>query len=483
MKKIVKNKILAIDIFLIFLVLTLLPVANAFFIKDDARNSVYEIINEKVKQTYKNNNEYKLLIISPEKFNKELQPLIIHKINKGVPTKLENLNNIYEKTLEGQDNSEKIKFFIKKSIEEWNISYVLLVGGRKKQFSLSEEWWLPVRYIHIEDRWSVYPKYNERFISDLYFADIYDADGNFSSWDTNGNGVYGEWLDNKSASDILDLHPDVYLGRLPCRNILEVKIMVDKIINYEKQKCADSWFKRMVVVAGDSFPENDVFEGEIETQKALELMPDFDHIRLWASWGTLKRSRDVIREINRGCGFIYFNGHGSPINWVTYPPKDNETGIIGLDIYHMPFLRNREKLPICFIDGCHSSMFNISIFHSTWTQGIPVFECFSWRLTRKIGGGAIATFGNTGVSHGALSKTNPDKGGGSEQLLLYFFEDYNQNNTYILGEAWGNAIEKYLKNFPINWNENSFNDTALDAKIIEEWLLMGDPSLMIGGYP
>ena len=466
MNKKLRNKVIVSCILLVFLVLS--PIVNAFFIS-------YRVSTD--------DNEYELLIISPKIFNRVLQPLVTHKINKGIATKLINLNFIYDEISEGRDDAENIKYFIKKAKEEWNISYVLLVGGRKKQFSFSEEWWLPVRYVHIEDRWSVFPGYNEKFISDLYFADIYDSEGDFSSWDTDGNGKYGEWLDNKSADDVLDLYPEVYVGRLPCRNVIEVRIMVKKIINYEKEKCADSWFKRMVVVAGDALPDNnDVFEGEIETQKALELMPDFSHVRLWASEGTLTRQKDVIEEINRGCGFLYFSGHGNPMHWATHPPKDNKTWINGLDVYHIPLLRNKEKLPICILDGCHNSMFNISIFHSSHAQGIPVFECLSWRLTRGIRGGSIATIGNTGFSYCTISKIDPSKGGGFEQLVLNFFGEYSQNDTDILGEIWGKAIDKYLQNFPINWNENSYTDTALDAKIVEEWLLIGDPSLKIGGY-
>ena len=55
---------------------------------------------------------------------------------------------------------------------------------------------------------------DEIFVSDLYYADIYNGTGGFSSWDSNTNNIFGEyhW---EGQTDAVDLHPDVYLTRLP----------------------------------------------------------------------------------------------------------------------------------------------------------------------------------------------------------------------------------------------------------------------------
>jgi len=133
------------------------------------------------------NDVYDLLIISPSAFSDALQPLVEHKNNHGISTMLVTLDEIYNGnyfTVQGRDDAEKIKYFIKNAVEQWGIKYVLLVGGRKP--GLHEEWLLPVRYA-----W-VYWVDEIKYTSDLYFADIYDADGNFSTWDTDGNGVFSE---------------------------------------------------------------------------------------------------------------------------------------------------------------------------------------------------------------------------------------------------------------------------------------------------
>ena len=424
------------------------------------------------------NDEYDLLIISPQKFTDELKPLIDHKNSYNVRTMIFTTEDIYN-TYEGRDKAEQIKYAIKHALDNFKIKYVLLVGGRAPSL-FGEEWLLPVRYSNIVDNWMIPEK---QFVTDLYFADIYDENGTFSSWDSNNNGIYCEWYENKSADDICDLYPDVYVGRLPCRDKLEVKIMVDKIIKYESGKCPDSWFKKMVVIAGDTYTDNDYFEGEITTQQAMDYMVGYNYIKLWTSDGSFSGWKDVVREINKGCGFLFFSGHGSPGSWATHPPYDPTVWVNGLKLHHMFFLANNEKLPICVVGGCHNSMFNISIFHLSWTYGVPVPECWSWWLTRKIGGGAIATIGCSGLGYGKEDKKNPELDGGGDYINVLFFKEIGKNNVDILGKAWGDAISSYIDDYyPIQWNQWAFNDTALDAKTVQEWVLLGDPSLKIGGY-
>ena len=67
-------------------------------------------------------------------------------------------------------------------------------------------------------------------------------------------------------------------------------------------------------------------------------------------------------------------------------------------------------------------------------------------------------------------------------LDINFFSEYGKYGTDILGETWGNAITTFLLNYPIDWNNNSSTGHALIVKNVEQWLLIGDPSLKIGGY-
>lgn len=468
------KKIFVILIIILLSTITISLSINAKIIK----KGNYENINLEIMNNYVSNyRSYDLLIITSENYSDVLQNLKDHKDSIGISTKISTLDEVYDNMFwNGRDDAEKIKFFIKNAFEEWGIKYVLFVGDFRT---------IPVRYCHNADIVGFYEPF---FISELYYADIYDKNGDFSSWDTNNNGVFGEWLGNIAEDGNIDLYPDIYVGRLACRNIFEVKTMVDKIINYENEiSINEEWFNKIVVVGGDTYPESinpdwKGFEGEENNIKVLQNMSDFEAIKLWTSDGSLSGPSDVIKAINNGCGFIYFDGHANPYNWGTHPPNDAEKFVDGLSVLTMSFLRNGEKLPICVVGGCHNLQFDVHLgklkdepwYYYTW---IP--ECWGWKLTRKSGGGSIATIGCSG-----LGMTKEDKesfSGGSDFLEPTFFYEIGVNNTNVLGEAWGKTITDYLNKYPIDWNTPAAWDYAIDAKTVQQWVLLGDPSLRIGG--
>jgi hypothetical protein len=214
------------------------------------------LYNDPIKPVITLTHQYDLLIIAPEYFSNDLQELVDHKNNYGISTFLKTTNEIYSE-FDGRDKPEQIKLFIKDSIEKYDIKYVLLVGGLKSIFYAkpkddknhgSSGWHLPVRYSN--NRY-IEPGY----LCDLYYADIYKEGGEFDDWDSNGNNIFAE--NKQFNSDVLDLYPDVAVGRLACRNIEEVKSVVNKIINYESGLADSSWFKKIVGISGDSFLDQD----------------------------------------------------------------------------------------------------------------------------------------------------------------------------------------------------------------------------------
>jgi hypothetical protein len=441
---------------------------------------------------------YDMVIIAPKKFSSNLQKLIDFKNSHGINTTLKTTEDIY-KEYNGTDKPEQIKYFIKDALDTWNITYVLLVGGMKSYVfgaaqddanQGSKSWYVPVRYSNLDDG------YEKGYISDLYYADIYDSEGNFSSWDSNHNGIFGEWTMTKK--DIIDLKPDVYVGRLACRNKLEVKIMVDKIIKYESTPADPSWFKKMVVVGGEFWDDvgTNYIEGELMCDKALSYMPGFNPVKIYASnkesGGLVPTTKDIVSTVSKGCGFLFFAGFANPYSWNTHWPGDfnasNWTG--GIQCFNFPKLKNKEKLPICIAGGNQLSQFNVTILGTLkdptgmHTYGIPLPECWSWWLTRKIGGGSIATISDTGATYGNMGETGDLNHDGVnepdciESLSGYrftqFFKIYNESHA-PLGVVFGETIKQYLDTFPGMYNQN-------DCKTVEEWVLLGDPSLQIGGY-
>jgi hypothetical protein len=451
---------------------------------------------------------YDLVIITPSKFSGTLQKLVDHKIDYGVETTLKTVEDILSDPAydAGRDAPEKIKLFIKDAKETWNMSYVLLVGGMKSLLfgtprddrnQGTADWHLPVRYTNLYDS---YPE--PGYISDLYYADIYDSEGNLSSWDSNGNDIFAEW--KGMNKDILDFYPDVYVGRLACRNRIEVMIMVNKIINYEKGTAGASWYDTMVVSAGDSHddPGTNYIEGELVCNKVLETyMTEFDPVKLYASNKDTDpdytpETANIKREISAGSGHLFFDGHANPASWTThwvgeFEGPDSWCG--GIDVGDFPTLRNGGKLPVCNVEGCHNSQFNVTLFSTlmdkdnskkTWCYGNPIPECWSWWLARKIGGGSISTVGNTALGYGTVGEHGDLDGDGVNEpdclealggyWFIQWYKTFDEGED-ILGKVWGGAQNKYLDTFP-------GMDDQIDAKTVEQITLLGDPSLKIGGY-
>jgi hypothetical protein len=415
-----------------------------------------------------------LLIIAPTEFQDKLQTFVEHKESKGITTILATLESIYDGSffpVQGRDDAEKVKYFIKNAYDSWNITYVLLVGGRRP--GITESWYVPVRYVHVF--WAD----ETHYMSDLYFADIYNADHSFSTWDTDENNVFSQWPEMGSFQDNIDLYPDVLLGRWPCRNTIELDIIIKKTIEYENMQTE----KKIVLVGGDNFEEPGI-EGEIVCDKSLEYLPGFSAAKVYAS--EMDISPENMREaLGDGAMFMHMHGHGSPVKWGTHTPDGFDEWMDGLYITDVPWFFN-EEYPILILGGCHTAMFNVSIFNRPWIYGYRLTpEGLGWMFARKVGGGGIATFGYTCfpvASPGEYGDLNGDginepdcveSGYGFIQLQL--LKGFGIEHYQYLGECWNYAISTYLDTYKLPYERWHLHTT-------EGFTLLGDPSLKIGGY-
>jgi hypothetical protein len=453
------------------------------FIKEAKVTINYEAPEEPILQ---DNNECDLLIITISDFKKPLQKLVNHKEKMGLKTKIVTLNEIKE--CQGRDKQEQIKYYIKDAIETLGIKYVILVGGIKGQ---TTTWNLPIRYSHVLVKEGKQEMAEPEFISDLYFADIYDSEGNFSSWDSNNNDIFAEG-DGLTIIDEMDLYPDVYLGRLPCRNKRELRIVMDKIIDYEKTRASDNWFKKIILISGDHWIDPDkISEGVLIMDEAAEIMTGFTPVKLYATDENTLLIRDINKAINKGAGFLYFSGHGGATAWGIHYPDSSKwaPSLTRLNLIptlystaFMNFLRNKNKLPITTVGGCFNGKFDISVGYSIQKGKIKLTQtnCWAWKLASKKGGGSIATIANTGLGTHAMG--DADNNGVNDYLEvldgwmeLRFLQLYNEEQVDILGKLHSGAMKDYLHTFLCSQDE-------MDTKMVQQWQLFGDPSLKVGGY-
>jgi len=153
--------------------------------------------------------------------------------------------------------------------------------------------------------------------------------------------------------------------------------------------------------------------------------------------------------------------------------------------YYTPYingLNNGNKLPIIFFDACLTAKLDFNFtdlhgyFHGTVYLLTRVFhlsedpsvnyDCFAWLFISKTNGGAIATIGSTRTAYTWVDSNGVY--GGAGYLDVHFFMAYHEGAH--LGPMLTSAQNDYI------------NNVGKDYFTIEEFMILGDPSLMIGGY-
>jgi hypothetical protein len=406
---------------------------------------------------------FELVVIGPSEYSEQVAPLISHKIERGITSTFVSLEDISAGTyfaIQGRDDAEKVKYFIKNAIENWGTTSVMLLGN-----SII----FPARETHI----TVSTDDTEIFVSDLYYADIYNKNGTFSTWDSNDNDNFAEyrWI-NKTTTDKMDLTPDIAIGRIPCNDDKELTIIINKIITYENEWAyTQNWFSSLLGIGGDSFIDKQsdpqgIPEGEFVNDYVINIMDGFSAQRLWASNDILGASSPsgatAIKDaINQGCGFIDFSGHGNTNVYATHPINNSNkwlpTPLGGYSSYDVHQLSNDNKLPIIITGACSVSKYNKN----------P--DCFSYAWLSQENGGGIASFGSTGLGYAYLAESVID--GLVEGMATETFRAYREYGAINLGEMWCWAIENYMSTHMIN--------DGGEYKTVLEWQLFGDPTLSI----
>ncbi|MEZ5083862.1 MAG: C25 family cysteine peptidase, partial [Bacteroidales bacterium] len=296
-----------------------------------------------------------------------------------------------------------------------------------------------------------------------------------SAYNANNNLMYvqlvGDWADIKS--DIIsnnsaptdpqlgcvvgtDQFPDICIGRFSANSAADVTIMVDKIINYEKNPdMAATWYKGALGI-GSAEGSGIGDDGEMDKNHIQVIWDDkldpytFDDY--FTAYDPGASSQNVFNAVNAGVSVINYTGHGYMQGWSTSGFSNSNVGN----------LANGDKLPFVISVACN----NGDLHNGT---------CFGEAWTRKANGGAVMFLG------GSISQpwTPPMRGQDYFMDLLIGGYDYSAHpgqsgiNTTEGRTTLGAIIFNGLVLMTTESGSNSDWETA------KTWIMFGDPSMQV----
>jgi hypothetical protein len=408
-------------------------------------------------------NSVDYLIITSDIFVDDVQPLAIWKLQRGlIPAiqTVENISSIYE----GDDIAESIRYCIKDFYEEKNVQWVVLAGGHSI---------VPTRSV----------KVGNDFVScDHYYANLDD------NWELNTDG-------SVSITNYFDWDAEVYVGRLPAENNVQMRELSSRLINYERNPPVGPWMTHALFGGAFANFDTDVNGNDIFDE---EDYPEFDSNRNhnWlmnniypSDWtGTLlgeteglkitdyavNRSlneNNIIEEINNGCGTGMFDAHGSSTSMyrmIFSSDYDNDSLFdYGSDsssssplITTSSAINPEGRYGFYFLCACSTGTFKLSD------------DCLSEYILRTAGIGCIASSGSAYYDSGWY---DGEHGGWYTQgLSSRFWEQFFKEGINQPGKAFIQAKIDYVEDFlRLNGKKESTNKTLI------QYNLMGDPEVPV----
>ncbi len=243
---------------------------------------------------------------------------------------------------------------------------------------------------------------------------------------------------------------NMIISRLPVRSASEAEVVVDKIVNYEKDPEFGTWRNLITLVADDEWYKEKgviIIDGlwmfhtpDTEILAKSHIPPSFNMSKVYLmeypfdqNGGKSQAEEAIVNNFNSGSLIVNYIGHANPDVW------SNEW--VFKAAQDIPRLNNKRKLPLVYMATCLTGF-----FFSPYAEGMAE------ELLRGEGKGAVATIS-------AVLKVTPrhnaDLNFKVYDLLLY--------DSFSIGEAlFAAKIEREL-------NDND-----------RKYALFGDPVMKLG---
>lgn len=323
------------------------------------------------------------IIITNNELKSEFQRLADWKTQKGVPTLIKDVESI-GKEYQGADLAEKIHTYLQECYHKWGAGLFVLLGGDTNI--------IPARLY-----WSTYDTKNPPgfYPSDAYFVDLN------SDWNANKNHIYREDKDGMKRERLC------YIGRATVENIAETKILISRILSYEKLNVTNANYlmNHLAVSAYTYYDYKGKLssDGQIPIDSYLSRYSQlhkwylFDHYNCTCSEHDLKPMFQGGEELNKA-NFISAleNGGKSGLNHfhIVYHMdhcNPRSIGVSSLDKHEYLYINdidelNYENYPqIVISGGCKPAKF---------TE-----DCIAEHLLTNPHGGTVAFIGNADIGY------------------------------------------------------------------------------------
>jgi hypothetical protein len=157
-------------------------------------------------------------------------------------------------------------------------------------------------------------------------------------------------------------------------------------------------------------------------------------------------------------------------------------------------LNNTDRYPVMVVGCCLTTEFEVGILNFLRIlKNLKKFnyffnfkhecisECISWNMVKKSDGGCIAYIGSSSTTWGETGDKNNDsipdgvQTGYTSGLCTEFFRIFGEEENRSIGQIFSDAEIHVIEEF-------SAEDNQIQCKCVQEFMLIGDPSLRIGGY-
>jgi Peptidase family C25 len=353
------------------------------------------VVAERPSDLHKAGEGADMLIITSRSFFPALQPLQALRESQGLKVKLVDVNDIYDEFDYGIHGPDAIRSFVRYARDHWKPSprYLLLVGDATYD---------PRNFLKTGR-----PDLVPTMMVDTLFDET-ASDGWFTDFDKDGI-------------------PDLAVGRLPVQTVSQAKVVVSKIVSYER---AGARNPNGALLVSD---KNEGWDFETATNDLGKLVSGSMSVtitrRSEAPTDAAAKTK-LISELAGGPAVVNYFGHGAPAIW-------SKTGY--LETKDVSKLTNANSLSLYVMMTCNNAYFVD-----------PTQVSLSEALLLSPAGGAVASVASSGYVDAGAQTT----------LDREFFRVLLANPTWRLGDIVDQA-KKAITDQDLRRTELVIGDPAM----------------------